>query len=242
MIDKLKILGESIARMVYPDVCPLCGKAIDGENEYVCQECTVKLITINKPTCLKCGKALDSDEADCCTDCSTMQRHYIKGFPALGYNADMAKCLSDFKYHNMRCYGRFLADVIVKQCGKDILLVAPEVIVPVPVHKSKLKDRGYNQALVLAQELGRRLKIPVDDELIARDAKTTAQKGLNNQQREENLKRAFISSGKIVEYKRALIVDDIYTTGATIEACTGVLQGMGIKEIYYTSVCIGKGY
>ena len=113
---------------------------------------------------------------------------------------------------------------------------------PVPVHKSKLRDRGYNQAEVLSVELGRRLKLPVDTGLILRDAKTTPQKGLSNQEREENLKRAFISSGKIVKYKSALIVDDIYTTGATVEACTRVLQSMGIKEVYYTSVCIGKGY
>ena len=154
----------------------------------------------------------------------------------------MAKCLSDFKYHNMRCYSRFLADIIVRERGKEILLASPEVIVPVPVHKSKLRDRGYNQAEVLGAELGRRLKLPVDTGLVLRDSKTTPQKGLSNHEREENLKRAFISSGKIVKYKSALIVDDIYTTGATVEACTRVLQSMGIKEVYYTSVCIGKGY
>lgn len=242
MVNKLRELGESLARMVYPEVCPLCGKTIDGKKEYVCQDCSIKLLPIDAPVCLKCGKELDDEEVDCCADCTGMPRHFIKGFPALNYNSDMAKCLSDFKYHNMRCYGRFLADIILKQQGKEILLAGPEIIVPVPVHKSKLKDRGYNQALVLAQELSRRLKIPVDDELIVRDSKTVPQKGLSNQQREENLKRAFISSKKIVKYKSALIVDDIYTTGATVEACTGVLHTMGIKDIYYTSVCIGRGY
>ncbi len=242
MEGKLKAIGRGISKLLYPEVCPLCGRTIDNARGYVCKECSVKMVLISEPVCLKCGKELSGSEMDCCEDCSLAKRHYYKGFPALSYNADMAKSLSDFKYHNMRCYGAFLADIIVRMRGKEILLARPEVIVPVPVHKSKLKDRGYNQAEVLGKELSLRLKIPVDDELIIREAKTAPQKGLSNEQREENLKKAFISSKKIVEYKSALIVDDIYTTGATVEACTGVLQSMGIKDIYYTSVCIGKGY
>ena len=242
MTDKIKALALSIGKALYPEVCPMCGKVIDTGAGLCCGDCSSKLIPIRPPVCLKCGKELDDEEKDCCQDCTDMERYYIKGFPALVYNQDMAKCLSDFKYHNMRCYGRFLADIIVKHRGKEILLAAPDVIVPVPIHKSKLKTRGYNQAEILARELGRRLKLPVDTELILRDEKTAPQKGLSNQERDENLKRAFISSKKIVEYKSALIVDDIYTTGATVEACTQVLHGMGIKDIYYTSVCVGKGY
>lgn len=235
-------MADSIGRALYPEICPLCGRTIDGAKQLYCRGCEAKLVPIKEPTCLKCGKELKDEELDCCSDCKDMARSYVKGFPALGYSPEIAKCLSDFKYHNMRCYGRFLADIIVRKRGKEILLAAPEVIVPVPVHKSKLKDRGYNQAELLSEELSRRLKIPVDKGLILRDERTAPQKGLSNQEREENLKKAFISSKKIVEYKKALIVDDIYTTGATVEACTAVLQGMGIKEIYYTSVCIGKGY
>lgn len=242
MIGSIKTISEKLGRIMYPEVCPLCGKVLDGEKELICSDCNMKLVVIKEPTCLRCGKEVKDVETECCNDCSTMKRSYIKGFPCLNYRDEISKCLEDFKYHNMRCYGRFLADVIVKNRGKEILKVAPEVIVPVPVHSSKLKTRGYNQAEVLAIELGRRLNIPVDSELILRDEKTAPQKELSNQEREENLKRAFISSKKIVEYKRALIVDDIYTTGATVEACTGVLHSMGIKDVYYTSVCVGKGY
>ncbi len=242
MISELKMLGETIGRLFYPEVCPLCNKVLADKNERICKDCSIKLVPIKAPTCLKCGKEIEDEEQACCKDCATMQRSYIKGFPALNYSEDMAKCLSRFKYHNMRCYGGFLGDVIVREKGKEILLARPQVIVPVPVHKTKLRDRGYNQAQVLADELSKRLKIPVDTELVIRATKTKPQKELSSKEREENLKRAFISSQKIVKYKSALIVDDIYTTGATVEACTAVLQAMGIKEIYYTSVCIGKGY
>lgn len=242
MINELKTLGEYIGRLFYPEVCPLCDKVIDGKHEKICKDCSIKLEPIKSPSCLKCGKEIEDEEQDCCKDCASIPRHYIKGFPALNYSEEMAKCLSRFKYHNMRCYGGFLADVIFKERGKEILLCKPDVIVPVPVHKTKLRDRGYNQAQVLAYELSKRLRIPVDTELVIRDAKTKPQKELGSKEREENLKKAFISSQKIVKYKSALIVDDIYTTGATVEACTAVLHAMGIKDIYYTSVCIGKGY
>ena len=242
MINKVKSIGEALGRLLYPEACPLCDSVIDGKREKLCNDCRIKLIPIKSPTCLRCGKEIEVEEQACCVDCANMPRHYIKGFPALNYSEDMSKCLSRFKYHNMRYYSGFLADVIVKERGKEILLAGPEVIVPVPVHKSKLKYRGYNQAQVLAEELSKRLKIPVDSGLIIRDAKTKPQKELSSKEREENLKKAFISSKKIVKYKSALIVDDIYTTGATVEACTTVLHAMGIKDIYYTSVCIGRGY
>ena len=242
MIEKLNAAMEKIGKILYPEICPMCGRLIDEKFQLACKDCLIKLIPIKEPVCLKCGKEIEDEETDCCLDCSSMTRSYTRGFPALNYNDDMAKCLSEFKYHNMRCYGRFLADIIVKHKGKEILLASPEVIVPVPVHKTKLRDRGYNQAEILALELGKRLKIPVDKELIIRAEKTAPQKNLSSGEREKNLKKAFICSKKIVKYKSAIIVDDIYTTGATVEACTGVLHHMGIKNIYYTSVCAGKGY
>ena len=91
-------------------------------------------------------------------------------------------------------------------------------------------------------ELGRRLEVPVYSGLLVRVADTIPQKELNDRERLENLKRAFHLSKNKVKLKRLLLVDDIYTTGATIEACTQVLLQAGIEEVFYTSVCIGKGF
>ena len=119
--------------------------------------------------------------------------------------------------------------------------IKPDILVPVPVHKTKLHKRGYNQAEVLARELATYLNVPVEPDLIKRNIKTSPQKELGTKAREENIKKAFNSTDKIVKYRCALLVDDIYTTGATIEACTKILHEQGIKDVYYTSVCIGKG-
>ena len=114
-------------------------------------------------------------------------------------------------------------------------------MIPVPIHKRKLEKRGYNQAELLATALGKKLDIPVERELLARVVNTEPQKSLDPEHREQNLKKAFQCIEKSVSYKKALLVDDIYTTGATIEACTKGLHAAGIPDVYYTSVAIGTG-
>lgn len=181
-------------------------------------------------------------EKELCTDCETHTRSFIKGFPAMNYEGAFRNSLMEFKYNNRRDLAEYFGYEIVKRRGRDILDVGPEVIIPVPIHPHKRKTRGYNQAELLASVIGKKLHIPVDNERLLRKNDTLPQKVLDNEARENNLKNAFISADKIVQYKSALLVDDIYTTGATIEACTRVLQDAGIKDVYYTCVCIGRGY
>ena len=154
----------------------------------------------------------------------------------------MTDAIYRFKYHFERCHASFFAGEILKVHGKEILSLHPEVLVPVPVHKKKLKKRGYNQAAELAKALSERLGIPADETLLLRGRNTTPQKKLTPEERKNNLKTAFLSGQNRVNYKSAMLVDDIYTTGATIEACTECLHNMGISEVFYTSICIGKGY
>ena len=226
--------------LIFPKACPLCGEIIyKGQN--LCEDCRYKINYIDGPTCLKCGKEVENEEVELCKDCKTTTRSYIKGFPAMKYMEPVDGSIAAFKYHNKRSYAKFFAGEIIRTCGKEILDINPDVIVPIPVHKSKMRKRGYNQAELLARELSGYLSVPVDIELIERKSNTLPQKTLNVEEREQNLKKAFISTDKIVKYKCALLVDDIYTSGATIEACTKALYEHGIKEVYYTSICIGSG-
>ena len=129
----------------------------------------------------------------------------------------------------------------MRRHGKTLLGLGIDAMIPIPVHKKKLQKRGYNQAEVLAAALSDRLSIPVETELLVRAVNTEPQKRLDPEHREQNLKKAFQCTKKSVSYKKVLLVDDIYTTGATIEACTKCLQAAGIPEVYYTSVAIGTG-
>ena len=106
---------------------------------------------------------------------------------------------------------------------------SPDVIIPVPIHISKYKERGFNQAGLIAQALGRAMQIPVDEEYLVRIVKTQPMKELSNRERIKNLQNAFQVREKVVRYRKVLIVDDIYTTGATFDACAAVLKDAGVS-------------
>ena len=114
--------------------------------------------------------------------------------------------------------------------------MAPDAVVPVPVHKSKYRERGYNQAEILANGIGKRLGIPVMPDFLVRSKKTLPQKQLSDKERLKNLQEAFMVNKKagccLSMPAKVLLVDDIYTTGSTIEACTNVLLKHCVKHVY----------
>lgn len=235
----IKKLYKKAIELIYPKSCPLCGDIIK-EYEQICPECRCTLSYVESPSCLKCGCEIDGEEEEYCHNCAKRERTFIKGYPALNYVGPIRESLAQFKYHGMKSYSEFYADEIAKRHGDELKQLEIDALVPVPVHRKKLLKRGYNQAELLANDLGRILDIPVDSDLLLRNINTLPQKKLNDVEREINIKKAFISRDKIVKYNSVVLVDDIYTTGATIEACTRVLREKGIKNIYYTSVCVGR--
>lgn len=232
---------KKLGDLVFPPACALCGDVLADGGTYVCQACRPMIAYPTGPTCLRCGCPISGEDQAYCQDCSRMQRSFRKGFPAMLYRYPLDESIAAFKYHNKRYMAPFYASEIVKRHGKMILSLPVEALVPVPIHRQKLRRRGYNQAELLARELGRLLAIPVDTELIYRVVNTEPQKTLSPREREDNLKKAFQCTEKVVSYKCVMLVDDIYTTGATIEACTRLLQEKGIPDVYYTSICIGNG-
>jgi len=116
-----------------------------------------------------------------------------------------------------------------------------QALVPVPIHSSRQKDRGFNQAECLAQEIGKRLQIPVCRDLLIRVRKTVPQKELDETERQNNLKKAFKMGINSVKLDTIIMIDDIYTTGSTIDACAAVLLKNGVKKIYFITAAVGQG-
>ena len=116
-----------------------------------------------------------------------------------------------------------------------------EEIIPVPLHSSRRRARGYNQAELLADELGKRWGIPVNKKAVIRIQKTIPQKELGNRARIENLKAAFGVSKTWIPKQKVLIIDDIYTTGNTIHRVAKVLKKAGAQKVYFLTISIGQG-
>ena len=228
--------------LLYPRHCPLCDEVLEFDGMQVCEPCIEKQVYVNPPYCMKCGKTIEDVTEEYCGDCKALPKSFDRGFPVFAYSGAIKDALYAFKYKNQRSYGDFFADCIVRQYGRELGRLQLDGLVPVPVHRKKRRDRGYNQAEVLAQSLAKRLELPVYPTYILRIVNTSPQKELNDKIRMKNLNNAFKIGENTIKLKKVLLVDDIYTSGATIEACTKVLLEAGVEKIYYTSVAIGKGY
>lgn len=228
--------------MLYPRHCPLCDTILSFGEGMVCDTCRKQQKIMTPPYCMKCGKTIEDNEEEYCKDCHAIMKSYNRGFPVFAYTGAIKHALYEFKYHNQRSYGDYFAECIVKQYGAQLKSLQLDGLVPVPIHRDKRRARGYNQAHVLADALGKRIHVPVYPSYIQRIVKTSPQKELNDKTRMKNLKNAFKIGQNAIELKKVLLVDDIYTSGATIEACTKVLLEAGVENVYYTSVAIGKGY
>jgi ComF family protein len=233
--------------MLYPVRCPVCGDIVIPNDRRICFSCENKLQIISEPRCKKCSKPIEQDQSEYCNDCERKNYHFEYGYSLWAYDSVMKKSISDFKYRFKKEHAKYYINEVIKQYGKTINQLAPDAIIPVPIHKSKYRERGYNQAEILAKGIGRELNIPVLPHLLIRNKKTLPQKQLSDKQRLKNLQEAFIfnnisASDYPRRLERLLLVDDIYTTGSTIEACTNVLLSNGVNYVYFITLCIGKGF
>ena len=197
---------------------------------------------IKPPTCIKCGKMMDDDRDYYCADCRSYEHAFVENKAVFAYKGEIRNAMYDLKYSNRRENADFFGEAIVQRFGGYIKGLGIDVIVPIPLHKKRLKKRGYNQTALIARYIGEKLSIPVDEELLLREQSTTAQKFLDNHERKNNVKSAFKVYENDVKYDRILLIDDIYTTGATLHYAAKELLKNGNGAVYTMTVCIGRGY
>ncbi len=241
------ILGKlwgSVEDVLFPRRCPVCGGIVSPRGALICPGCVKKLEPVHGPVCKKCGKEISSDQTEYCRDCVRHMRSFEEGRALLNYNEAARISLAAVKYKNKREYLDFYASAMAYRYRALVTRWRPERLVPVPVHPSRFRSRGYNQAEELARRLGRAWDIPVDAGLLIRTRRTAPQKELGPRERLENLRQAFAAAPSAAGAgmpKAVLLVDDIYTTGSTAEACTRALLAAGTQKVYYLAICIGYG-
>ena len=229
--------------LIYPRRCPICQEIIPyGAGKLACDTCRRRVPYIRGNRCMKCGKPVESEDMEYCFDCASDEKHYEKGYPLMLYTKDVKQGVLAMKYHNRREYAEFYSQEMLKEFAGEWKAIRFDGIVPVPVHRHRRRVRGYNQAELLAYPIGKALEVRVYNKLLIRTTDTKPQKDLDDKERLKNIKNAFIIGQNKVELNKVLLIDDIYTSGATIEACTNALHRGGVSQVYYTSICIGKGY
>lgn len=190
---------------------------------------------------MHCGKPLDRAEDEYCGDCRDRESFVTQGRSLWLHREPVPHAVYRFKYHNRRSYGKVFAREMEKYYGAWLEKCGIEGILPVPLHPSRKRKRGFNQAEILARELSELTKIPVCTDVLYRIKRTSPQKTLGPGERKANLKGAFAVPASWKPLKNVLLVDDIYTTGSTVERCAAVLKKAGVENVWFLTISIGQG-
>lgn len=238
----LREIRENLRELLYPSRCAVCDGILshtDKKNR-ICSDCVGKLQYIREPKCLKCGGALLDEAEEYCRNCKGRKHYYDRGFALYDYGT-VRMPVYRFKYGGRREYAEFFGREMAIRMRRELRSWQPQVLIPVPMYAGKERSRGYNQAAVLAEVLGRYCGIPVRTDLVRRIRKTRPMKELNARERQRNIKNAFLISQDVVELEVVMLVDDIYTTGTTIDEIARGLRAYGVRKIYYAALAIGSG-
>lgn len=219
------MLFSSFLDLILPLRCPFCDSIC---KEPICPRCADAVRFISTPFCAVCGIPFKSDAVKnhTCGECLKKRRYFSWARGILVYNDASAKAIHGFKYNKDTSYSRSLGSMISSYPD----LQGFDVIIPVPLHIKRLRERGFNQSLLLARAVGRKNNIPVNPFGLKRIRWTEPQVNLSGKERKINVKGAFEFHGD-VKGKTVLLIDDVYTTGATVAECSKVLKKGGAKGV-----------
>ena len=235
-----KITGRA-ADLFFPRRCPVCFDIVKPYGELICPGCAGKLSPVKGPACNKCGKSVGSESEEYCLDCGRHERSFEYNLAVFHYNDCASRSMAGVKYKNKREFLDFYGEAAWLRFERQLRRAAPEVIVPVPVHPSRKRARGFNQAEVLAEKLAAHMAVPVCRGGLVRVKRTAPQKELDPAQRLKNLRQAFAPGKLPAGVSTVLLTDDIYTTGSTLEACARTLKAMGVQKVYTLTLFVGQG-
>ena len=192
-----------------------------------------------------CGKPVRYMEQEYCYDCAHTHHYYDRGMALWLHKKPVSQSIYQFKFHNQRSFGKYYAKEMVSQHKGTLHSLNTDIIIPIPLHSKKRRKRGYNQAEIVAKEIGKLLAIPVDEKILERTQDTNPQKTLDPQKRRKNIRTAFEvrkEKSEMLRGKAVLLIDDIYTTGSTMDEAARILKKAGAEKVYYLTISIGQGY
>jgi len=209
--------------ILFPQKCGICKKLSE---KTICDDCLSHITLIKTPICEVCGRPIS--EGTICYQCKIEPPYFFRARSYAIYENVMRNAIIEFKFNQKIKIGKYLGELLgnfAKKLNWDV-----DVIVPIPLSKNRLKTRGFNQAEIIAREVGELLEIPIVDGL-KRIKETKSSIELSPRGRRENIHMAFLLSEPKLKRKKALIIDDVYTTGATVNEAAKTLIEREIKEV-----------
>jgi len=230
--------GDALASVFFPAGCRICERLLVGASRVpVCEECLGSFEARPQRKCEICGQELPSFEAAApegliCPACQ-MQTYAFARARSFGvYEGALVRAILLLKFEEVTPLGEWFAEKLAGMVRREGELLAADVVVPVPLHRERERERGYNQATVLAKPLAKRLRLPFKAVLLLRTRPRPDKQVLSLEERWASVRGAFATRpGSQVDKLRVLLVDDVMTTGATLDACARALLKSGAKSV-----------
>jgi len=233
MLHSLRHLLGIIGDICFPPRCLFCGVDLPpGEKLLLCGDCRPNLTLLSGDCCPRCGKPHRAAAGDhLCGPCLRGDTRFDLARSVAAYEGPLRDCIHAFKYgRQTACLATF--GLLFRQVATDRFLFDADLILPVPLHKSRLRQRGFNQSAMLAREFFAEQRRKISPSVLLRHRPTAPQTSLSGRQRRTNLRGAFsVKHRDRVEGKRVLLVDDIYTTGSTLNECARTLRKAGAARV-----------
>lgn len=233
--DVLKEVLRDLADVLFPPRCQSCRTVAEKlTNDLFCAACEEKIRYIRTPLCPACGAPYaDSAGSDhLCGDCLTAPKPFAVARSVAVFDGILLEAIHAFKYHNKTGMGTGLGRMMTGDSYTGMDMQGYTMIMPVPLHIRRLRERGFNQSLLLAKVLSARYAIPLDFVILRRERDTPPQTMMGRKERQANIKGAFgVADKERVRKQHVLLIDDVYTTGSTLAECTRVLLNNGAVQV-----------
>lgn len=231
----LKEVLRDLADVLFPPRCQSCRKVAEKlTNDLFCTACEEKIKYIRTPLCPACGFPFaDSEGSDhLCGDCLTAPQPFAVARSVAAFDDILLEAIHALKYHNKTGLGTGLGKMMAGGPYTGMDMQGYTMIIPVPLHIRRLRERGFNQSLLLAKVLSERYAIPLDFVTLKRERDTPPQTMMGRRERKANIKGAFdVADKERVRKQHVLLIDDVYTTGSTLAECTRVLLNNGAAQV-----------
>jgi competence protein ComFC len=238
-----KSITDTALGFIYPNVCQMCEqqRALAAEG-FVCSECWQQVRFIKRPFCDRCGLPYHGALTTTfeCGNCQETELHFRSARAAVIFNGLVQQVILRYKYKRALWFEPFLADLLKREALPELRGEKWDWIVPVPLHPAKERQREFNQATRLGNLLGLAADLPLNTTLLQRVTATQTQTKLSREKRAENMRKAFVvRDNQKLNGERIVLFDDVFTTGATTNACARALQKAGAGEICVWTVARG---
>lgn len=241
--DFLLELKDDILDFIYPQSCPICQRPLRREEKEVCEDCWQTLAILPAPFCPYCKSFLEDSAKlleHVCPYLDGAEDRRILAAISLGtFDDHYQNLIHRFKYGKKTPLGKRLARRLGEAVAREREFARCDFIVPVPLHRARYRERGFNQSEILAEGVSQAIDLPLVKEILKRKKNTKDQTYLNAQQRAENVRDAFvITQPEKINDKKVILVDDVITTGATLNECARMLQKVGAKKIFAVTLAV----